>query len=81
MVHVGDNAKGPKHTIARPAVKVRFAVDVEVCAEPTAEPTKQVQCAPIKMVSRCAENPRCRMGESQCWKPSKLATPKSAVCK
>ena len=31
--------------------KVWFAVDVEVRAEPTAEPTKQDQCAPIKMVS------------------------------
>ena len=31
--------------------RVRFAVDEEV-REPTAEPTKQDQCAPIKMVGR-----------------------------
>ena len=30
---VGDNAKGPKLTIARPAVKVWFIVNVEVLAE------------------------------------------------
>ena len=44
---VGDNTKRSKLT----AAKVRFAVDVEVPAEPTAEPTKQDQRAPIKMVS------------------------------
>ena len=38
-------------TAARPAAKVPFAVDVEAHAEPTAEPTKQDQRAPIKMVS------------------------------
>ena len=54
---VRDNAKRPKLTAARPAAKVRFAVDVEVCAEPTAEPTKQDQRAPIKMVSGCAWSP------------------------
>ena len=48
---VGDNIKGPKPTAARLAAKVRFAVDVEAHAEPTAEPTKQDQRAPIKMVS------------------------------
>ena len=32
--------------------RVRFAVDEEVHAEPPAEPTKQDQRAPIKMVSR-----------------------------
>jgi hypothetical protein len=47
---VGDNAKGPKLTAARPAAKVRFTVDVEAYAGPTEEPTKQDQCAPIKMV-------------------------------
>ena len=31
--------------------QVRFAVDVEVRAEPAAEPTKHDLCAPIKMVS------------------------------
>ena len=36
---------------------VWFAVDEEVCAEPTAEPTKQDQCVPIKMVSRHARSP------------------------
>ena len=48
---VGDNTKVPKLTAARPAAKVWFAVDVETHAEPTAEPTKQDQRAPIKMVS------------------------------
>jgi hypothetical protein len=48
---VGDNTKGLKPTAARPAAKVRFAVDVEAHAEPTAEPTKHDQRAPIKMVS------------------------------
>ena len=48
---VGENTKGPKPTAARPAAKVRFAVDVEAHAVPTAEPTKQDQRAPIKMVS------------------------------
>ena len=42
---------GPKLTAARPAVKVWLAVDMEACAEPTAEPTKQDQRTPIKMVS------------------------------
>ena len=32
-------------------IRVRFAVDEEVRAEPTAEPTKQDQRAPIKIVS------------------------------
>ena len=54
----GDNSKGPKLTAARPAAKVRFAVVVEVRAEPTAEPTKQDQRAPIKMVSGRAWSPR-----------------------
>ena len=49
---VGDNAKGPELTTARPTVKVWFAVDLEVCAEPIAKPTKQDQPTPIKMVSR-----------------------------
>ena len=48
---VGDNAKGSELAAARPAVKVWFAVDVEVRAEPTAEPIKQDQRASIKMVS------------------------------
>ena len=60
-VIVGDNAKGAKQgaepTTARPAVKVRFAVDMEACAGPTVEPTKQDQRAPIKMVSGCAWSP------------------------
>ena len=51
MPAVGENTKGPKPTAARPAAKVRFAVDVEAHAVPTAEPTKQDQRAPIKMVS------------------------------
>jgi hypothetical protein len=42
---------GPKLTADRPAVKVWLAVDMEACAEPTAEPTKQDQSTPIKMVS------------------------------
>ena len=54
---VGDNTKGPKPTAARPAAKVRFAVDVEAHAEPTAEPTRQDQRAPIKMVSGRAWSP------------------------
>jgi hypothetical protein len=57
---VGDNTKGPKPTAARPAAKVRFAVDVEahvVPTVPTAEPTKQDQRAPIKMVSGRAWSP------------------------
>ena len=54
---VGDNAKGPKLTTARLAAKVWFAVDMEVCAEPTAEPTKQEKYAPIKMVSERAWSP------------------------
>ena len=54
---VGDYTKGPKPTTARLAAKVRFAVDVEAHAEPTAEPTKQDQRAPIKMVSRRAWSP------------------------
>ena len=44
-------------TAARPAAKVPFAVDVEAHAEPTAEPTKQDQRAPIKMVSGRAWSP------------------------
>ena len=48
---VGDNTKGLNPTAARPAAKVRFAVDVEAHAEPTAKPTKHDQRAPIKMVS------------------------------
>ena len=48
---VGDNTKGLKPTAARPAAKVRFAVEVEAHAEPTAKPTKHDQLAPIKMVS------------------------------
>ena len=54
---VGDNTKGPKPTAARPAAKFHFAVDVEVRAEPTEEPTKQDQRAPIKMVSGRARSP------------------------
>ena len=50
---VGDNTKGP----ARPAAKVRFAVDVEAHVGPTAEPTKQDQRAPIKIVGGCAWSP------------------------
>jgi hypothetical protein len=53
---VGENAKGPKPTAARPAAKVWFAVDVEAYAEPTAGPTKQDKRAPIKMVSGHAWN-------------------------
>ena len=45
---VGENTKGPKPTAARPAAKVRFAVDVEAHAVPTAEPTKQDRRAPIR---------------------------------
>ena len=54
---VGDNTKGPKPTATRPAVKVWFAVDVEAHEVPTAEPTKQDQCASIKMVSGRAWSP------------------------
>jgi hypothetical protein len=54
---VGDNTKGPEPTPARPAVKVRFAVDVEVHAGPTAEPGKQDRRAPIKIVGRRAWSP------------------------
>jgi len=54
---VGDNTKGPKLTAARPAAKVRFAVDVEAHAMLTAEPTKQDQQAPIKMVCGRAWSP------------------------
>jgi hypothetical protein len=43
--------KDLKPTAARLAAKVWFAVDVRAHAEPTAEPTKQDQRAPIKMVS------------------------------
>jgi len=50
LLFVGDNTKGLKLTAARPAAKVRFAVDVEAHAVPTAEPTKQDQKDPIKMV-------------------------------
>ena len=56
----GDNTKGPKPTAARRAAEVRFAVDVEahvVPTVPTAEPTKQDQRAPIKMVSGRAWSP------------------------
>ena len=42
---------------ARPATKVWFAVDVEAHAVPTAEPTKQDQRAPIKMVGGRAWSP------------------------
>jgi hypothetical protein len=54
---VGENTKRPKPTAARPAAKVWFAVDVEAHTEPTAEPTKQDQRAPIKMVSGRAWSP------------------------
>jgi hypothetical protein len=53
----GDNTKGPEPTPTRPAVKVWFAVDVEARAGPTAEPTKQDQCAPIKIVGGRAWSP------------------------
>jgi hypothetical protein len=53
MGTIWNNAKGPKPT----AAKVRFAVDVEAYAEPTAGPTKQDQRAPIKMVSGRAWSP------------------------
>jgi len=53
MPAVGDNTKGPKPTAARPAAKVRFAVDM-----PTAEPTRQQdRRAPIKMVGEHAWSP------------------------
>jgi hypothetical protein len=54
---VGDNTKGPEPTPARPAAKVRFAVVVEAHAGPTAEPTKQVRRAPIKIVGGRAWSP------------------------
>jgi hypothetical protein len=59
---VGDNinTKGPKLTTARSAAKVCFAVDVEAHAVSTvltAEPTKQDQHTPIKMVSVRAWSP------------------------
>jgi hypothetical protein len=54
---VGDNAKRPELIATRPAVKVWFAVDMEVRAESTAEPTKQDQRAPIKMVSELVWSP------------------------
>ena len=69
---VGDNAKGPELTAARLSAKVWFALDVEV----RAEPAKQNQRTPIKMVSGCVwspgiylalrlwVNPRCSKGES-----------------
>jgi hypothetical protein len=57
VVDVGDNTKELKPTVARPAAKVRFAVDVEAHAVPTAEPTKQDQRAPIKMVGGRALSP------------------------
>ncbi len=47
--HLNPNSQVP--------AKVRFAIDVEVRAEPTAEPTKLNQCAPIKMVSGRAWSP------------------------
>ena len=50
---VGDNTKGS----ARPAAKVWFAVDVEAHVGPTAEPTKQDQRAPIKIVGGRAWSP------------------------
>ena len=53
---VGDNMKG-KPTAARLAANVRFAVDAEAYAGPTAEPTKQDQLAPMKMVSGRAWSP------------------------
>jgi hypothetical protein len=37
--------------------RFQFAVDKEVRAETAAEPTKQDQCAPIKMVSGFAWSP------------------------
>ena len=37
--------------------RVQFAIDEEVRAKPAAEPTKQDQCAPIKMVSGRAWSP------------------------
>jgi hypothetical protein len=54
---VGDNTKGPEPTPARPVAKVRFAVDVEAHAGPTAEPTKQDRRAPIKNVGGRAWSP------------------------
>ena len=53
----GDNTKGPEPTPARPAAKVRFAVDVEAHAGPTAEPAKQDQRALIKIVGGRAWSP------------------------
>ena len=57
VLDVGDNTKGPEPIPARPAAKVRFAVDVEAHAGPTAEPTKQDQRAPIKIVGGRAWSP------------------------
>jgi len=57
LIIVGDNTKGPKPTATRPAAKVRFAVDVEAHAGPTAEPTKQDRRAPIKIVGGRAWSP------------------------
>jgi hypothetical protein len=37
--------------------KVRFAVDIEAHAGPTAGQTKQDRCAPIKIVGGCAWSP------------------------
>ena len=54
---VGDNTKGPEPIPARPAAKVWFAVDVEAHVGPTAEPTKQDQRAPIKIVGGRAWSP------------------------
>ena len=54
---VGDNTKGPEPIPARPAAKVRFAVDVEVHAEPTSESTKQDQCAPSQDGERTCVEP------------------------
>jgi hypothetical protein len=54
---VGDNTKGPEPAPARPAAKVRFAVDMEAHAGPTAEPTKQDRRAPIKIVGGPAWSP------------------------
>jgi hypothetical protein len=73
---VGDNAKKPKLTTARPAAKVRFAVDVEVRAEPTAEPTKQDQlhqsrCEDLPGSETTGENSRCSTGEN-IYSPSHL---------
>ncbi len=50
---VGDDTKGPEPNPARPAAKVRFAVDTEAHVGPTAEPTKRERRAPIKIVGGC----------------------------